>query len=461
MTDLWRLTVSRALEGLDAGAFSSLELVDAHLSRIEAEDGVLKSFITLCGERARKEARASDARRKAGGPRGALEGVPFAVKDITETQGVRTTFGSLAFADHVPQSDELCVARLRAAGAVLIGKTNTPEFGFGHRSLNHLFGPTANPYHTALTSGGSSGGSAAAVAAGLVPFAQGTDFGGSVRTPASFCGICALRPTPGLIPSPVKPFLWSALATDGAMARNVDDVAAMTRVMAGFDRRDPLSHPGDGLAELTAPGALRLAWSADLGVATVAKAVRASLEAAVSVIAERFPAIEQATPDMSGAPAAFATLRAALVRAQFGPLVAAHRERLTPPLVWNVERGAGITADAMFAAETRRSRSYADFAAFFELYDFLIIPAAALAPYSNQLENVREIDGVSLATPIDYLAITFLISLVGLPSLVIPAGKIEGLPFGVQIVAPPFAEAKLLAFGRALEIDVGFRHKFP
>jgi amidase len=461
MTELWRLSVSQALAGLDTGAFSSLELVDTHLARIEAEDGVLKAFITLSGDRARQEARASDARRQAGATRGELEGVPFAVKDVTATQGVRTTFGSLAFADNVPDADELCVARLRAAGAVLIGKTNTPEFGFGHRSLNFLFGPTANPYNTALSSGGSSGGSATAVAAGLVPFAHGTDFGGSVRTPASFCGVAALRPTPGLIPSPGKAYAWNALATSGAMARNIDDVAAMTRIMAGFDARDPLSHPGDGLGEAPAPGALRLAYHPDLGVAPMAKSVREALSAAVARIAGRFPAIEQATPDLSGAPEAFATLRAALVRAQFGPLVAAHRERLTPPLVWNVERGADISADALHAAEARRSRAYADFLTFFERYDFLIIPAAVLAPFSNQLDDILEIDGVPLATPIDYLAITFLISLVGLPSLVIPAGSIEGAPFGVQIVAPPFAEAKLLAFGRALENDVGFRHVFP
>jgi amidase len=461
-TALWRLSVAEATAGLDKGDFSSLELVDACLKRIEDEDGGLRAFVTLAAERARAEARASDARRRAGGPPRPLEGAPFAVKDVTATAGVRTTFGSLVYRDNIPAADELCVARLRAAGAILIGKTNTPEFGFGPRCVNFLAGPTANPYDLRLSSGGSSGGSAAAVAAGLVPFAQGTDFGGSLRTPASFCGVVGFRPTPGLIPAPGKPVAWNALSTSGAIARDVADAAQMLTVMAGFDPRDPLSHPGDAVGFAPLPHEPRVAVTDDLGVAPISSAVRDAFARAARRLAGLYKVVDAAAPDCVGAPDAFATLRAALVHRQFAPLVAERRNELTAPLVWNAERGARLTAEAWLAAEERRSKLFADFSAFFERYDFLVTPAAAVLPFSNQQEDVWDIDGAPLATPIDYLTITFLISLIGWPSLSLPAGFTEsGVPFGIQIVAPPHADGRLLSFAQSLERALDFRHAWP
>jgi amidase len=465
MADPWRLTAMTAKAALDRGELTATELVESCLARITAEDGELRAFITLCGERALREARASDQQRASGAAPRPLEGLPFAVKDVTATAGVRTTYGSRVHIDHVPVADELCIARLRKAGAILVGKTNTPEFGFGPHSTNALCGPTLNPYDRWLSSGGSSGGSAVAVASGMVPLAQGTDFGGSVRTPASFCGTVGLRPTPGLIPAPDKPLAWNALVTHGVLARSIDDAALMLSAMVGFEARDPLSHPLDG-SKLVPLGNVttipRLAFSADLGVAPISKAVRTEFGRAIAAIEALHPGIEEATPDCADAAQAFATLRAAIVHRQFAQLARRQRAILTEPFLWNVDRGHQMTADAFLAAEEQRSRTYAAFLAFFDHYDFLLTPSASVMPFATALKDITEIDGRPLSSPIEYLTITFLVSLVGLPSISIPCRWTDaGLPVGMQIIAPPHADAALLAFARHLERAFGFAHRWP
>ena len=454
----WRLSAKQATAALNSRTLTAVDLVESCLAMISAEDGSIRAFITVCGERALEEAQASDARRRNGQAPRPLEGLPFAAKDVTATEGVRTTYGSLVYAHNVPASDELCIARLRRAGAILIGKTNTPEFGFGPRSVNALCGPTANPYNRLLTAGGSSGGSAAAVACGMAPLAQGTDFGGSVRTPASFCGVVGLRPTPGLVPILGRGNPWSALSTHGVLARTVDDAALMLSAMAGFDARDPLSHPNDE-RWLNPVGKLnrapRLAFSVDLGAAPVSAAVRAEFARAVAAVATLYSEIEEAAPDCSEAPSAFSVLRAALVHRQFAELVASRGDELTEPLMWNVRRGAGITADQFLEAEDKRGHAYAAFLEFFERFDFLVTPSASILPFSNTQTEVLEIDGRPLSSPIEYLAITFIISLVGMPCLSLPCGQTAtGLPFGIQIIAPPHNEARLLGFARTLESEL-------
>jgi amidase len=463
--DLWALSAVEARDRIGAGDVSAEEAVKACLARIAQLDPILRAFLTICPERALIEARASDARRLAGAPPRPLEGLPFAVKDLTDTAGVRTTYGSLPFKDHMPVADELCVALLRAAGAILVGKTNTPEFGFGPRSVNRLLGATANPQDTQLSAGGSSGGSAAAVAAGLVPLAHGTDFGGSVRTPAAFCGVVGLRPTPGLIPSVSRSMAWNALSTHGVLARSVDDAELMLSAMAGYDRRDPLSRPNLWPTQAArAPDieTLRIGASADLGVAPLSLAVRSRFDEALTKVAACFPAVETDAPDCAGGRKAFAVLRGAIVRRQFGALVASHRGELTPQLIWNVEQGNALLADDLLAAEEARSRIYAAFMHFFERHDLLMTPSAAIMPFPNTQEEVAEIDGRPLAGRIDYLAITYLISLIGLPCISIPCGWTEsGCPIGLQIVGPPWREDLLLWTARRLEQEVGFCHRWP
>jgi amidase len=461
----WRLGAIEALVAMHRCEISACDLLEAHLTRIDEVDPALHSFLTLCGTRAREEARASDMRRDAGLPLRPLEGLPFAVKDLTDTAGVRTTYGSLPFRDHVPERDELCIARLRNAGAILVGKTNTPEFGFGLRSVNRLAASTANPHDLSLSAGGSSGGSAAAVAAGLVPLAHGTDFGGSVRTPAAFCGIVGLRPTPGRIPSASRSLAWNALSTHGILTRSADDAALMFSVMSGHDPRDPLSRPGPAFPARIGEAVsadLKIGASHNLGVAPMSAAVHASFDGAVGEIARRFPSIESAAPDCRGGPEAFGVLRGAQVRRQFRPLAEKHPDELTPSLLWNIQQGEALTADDLLAAEEVRSRIYAAFLRFFERFDALLTPSASVPPFPNTQQEVLEIDSAALESRIDYLAITFLISLVGLPSITIPFwAPGAALPVGLQVVAPPWREDLLLTIARDLEADEAFRCRWP
>src|SRR5262245_49049678 len=433
MTDLTRLPASAAAAAIASGKTRSAELVEACLGRIAALDRTLKAFITVCADQALAEAQRADRERAAGRLRGPLHGVPVAIKDVTLTAGIRTTFGSRVYENHVPDEDDACVAKLREAGAIVIGKTNTPEFAFGALCTNALQGPTANPYDSRFSSGGSSGGSAAAVAAGMVPLAQGTDFGGPVRPPARFCGIVGLRPTPGRIPAAPKRFAWNAMSAHGILARDAGDAALMLEAMSGADARDPLS-VGIGpwrAASLDAAGSARprVAYSPDLGFAKVHSEVTAVFDRAIDAMRRLDLELVRAAPDPAGAQHAFETLRGGQLYASYAELAERHRDLLSPSFLWNVDRGRGVSASDYLAAEAERSRLYDRFARFFRDHDVLATVAAAMPPFLNTQENVAEIEGVAMANIIDYLRITYLITLVGFPSLSIPCGfTAVGLP---------------------------------
>jgi amidase len=453
--DLPLMTASSLAGALKSGALSAQAVLDAHLDRIAQLEPEFSAFITRDEAGARDRAKLLDATPP--GARGALHGLPVAIKDLVDTAGVRTTYGSALFADHVPAVDDLVVTRLRAAGANIVGKTNTPEFGFGAICKNQLCGPTRNPFNPTLTSGGSSGGSAVAVATGMVPLALGTDFGGSVRTPASFCGCVAIRPTPGRIPAPKRKLAWDRLATHGVLARNVDDCAMMLAALSGPHPEDPTSMLLDNAPPAERP---RLAATADFGVAPVSIEVRKRFSEALDLLSRAVGPPVNASPDCHGAPKAFKTLRAAHVRHAFKPAADRLDDRLTPTVAWNIAEGEGISAHDYLEAESVRGRLYRSFTAFFCENDLLITPAASVLPWPNSIPDVLSIDGAALSSIIDYLAVTFIVSLVGFPVLTIPT--VQGshpLPFGLQVVARPGEEALLVSFGRALE-SAGFRHKF-
>lgn len=452
--DLTAKTLARAIA---KGTLSSRDAVEAHLARISEQDPRLAAFVTVDADGARRDAQICDA---ASVPIGPLHGVPVGVKDLADTAGLATTYGSVLFRDHVPAEDDLVVARLRRAGAIILGKTNTPEFGFGAVCANKLCGPTRNPFDPALTSGGSSGGSAAAVAAGMVPLAHGTDFGGSVRTPASFCDVASIRPTPGRIPSPHRPLGWDMLATHGFLARSVDDLELALSVCAGGDANDPLSI---GVAGEDRPltGRPRIAVTPDFGVAPVSREVRARFAAACDMLAGVADVVPS-SPDCGGAIEAFRTLRAAHIANSYGELLRTRRAELTPTVIWNIEAGAKLSAEDYLNAERRRTAIYRSFRALFTRADFLVAPAASVFPWPNEICDVTVIDDVALETPIDYLAVTFIVSLVGFPVLTLPARRqVHELPLGIQIIAPPGCESRLFAFGRAIENELGFSHRRP
>ncbi|MBR0710510.1 amidase [Bradyrhizobium liaoningense] len=451
------LTATGLARAIARGEVSSREAVEAHLARIASLDTRLAAFVTVDADGARRAAQICDA---APAPIGPLHGVPIAIKDLTDTAGLATTYGSVLFRDHVPAEDDLVVARLRRAGAIILGKTNTPEFGFGAVCTNRLRGPTRNPFDPALTSGGSSGGSAVAVAAGMVPLAHGTDFGGSVRTPASFCDVASIRPTPGRIPSPRRPLGWDMLATHGFLARSVDDLEFALSVCAGSDADDPLSLGGAGDDRPIADRP-RIAVTPDFGVATVAREVRGRFGAACEALA-RVADVVPSSPDCGGAVETFRTLRAAHIASSYGELLRTRRAELTPTVIWNIEAGANLSAEDYLNAERRRTAIYRSFRELFSRTDFLVAPAASVFPWPNEISDVTAIDGTAMETPIDYLAVTFIVSLVGFPVLTLPVPRGEKeLPFGIQIVAPPGCESRLFAFGRILENELGFSHRRP
>lgn len=448
---------------LARGDISARQAVQSSLDRIAALDERLQAFITVSADAALAEADRQDSELRDGRLSGPLHGMPVAVKDNIRTAGIRTTWGSILRRDFVPEQDDEVVRRLRAAGAIIVGKTNTPEFAFGAVCTNMLRGATANPWNMDLTSGGSSGGSAVAVTAGMTPLALGTDFGGSVRTPASFCGCVGLRPTPGRIADPDRPLGWNRLSTAGILSRTVDDAALMLSAISGRHDMDPTSFAeGRPEPENMSARDLRVAASATLNHAfRIDSDVREAFESAVHALSAVFPKVTHAAPDMTGASDAFKTLRAAGAWRSFGELVERSADGLTESFVWNVRSGRAISAEEYLKAEEARTRAYRSVARFFRDHDILVLPSASVLPFNNEHGDVLEIDGQPCETIIDYLACTYLVSLIGFPAISIPAiWTSDGRPFGIQLVARPYEEGLLLAAARRLE-EAGFRYRIP
>jgi amidase len=467
---LYQLSACDLAQKIQNGEIRSIEALNACFQQIDRFDHHVKAMITTCRDEAEEQARQADLALTVSHSLGPLHGVPIAIKDLTATAGIRTTYGSLIYQDYIPTQDDLCVARLKAAGAILVGKTNTPEFGMGAQTHNAIFGPTATPYDINLSSGGSSGGSAAAVAAGMAYLAQGTDMGGSVRTPASFCGVVGLRPAAGRIPRPSKPLLWETLVTDGILARTVEDAALMLSVMAGGDRRDPvaMTQPVWNSPNFTPTlcdaieGKFRVGYSADLGIAVIDQRVRSAFETAIDRMTPLCEAIAPIHPDCGEAQSTFETIRAATICHLYEHHYQRYPHLLSDTVRWNIEQGLDLTAASLLKAEAERSRLHRRFLAFFEHYDILATVSASVLPFPLTQPEVLEIDGIPLRNIIDYLTITYTITLTGLPVLSMPCVWLpSGLPIGIQLVGKPQGEVKLLQFAYLLQERLNFRHQWP
>ncbi|WP_331767458.1 amidase [Embleya sp. NBC_00896] len=449
---------------------SSREATQAHLDRIERLDAEVNAVVTVVPESALAAADRADRALVRSGPLGPLHGVPVVHKDLFDTAGIRTTYGSTIYADHVPTTDAIIVERMARAGAVTLGKSNTPEFGTGSHTVNRIFGATRNPYDLTLSAGGSSGGSAAALAARMTPLATGTDMGGSLRNPAGFCNVVGFRPSPGLVPSSPSGTAWCNLAVDGPMARTVEDVALMLRAIAGHDPRSPLSWPGatgDFAPHLepgprTLPG-LRVAWGGNLGGLPVDRHVTEVLrDQGLATLEALGCHVTEDEPDFTGAEESFRTQRAWYYATWFEEEYRDRRDALTPETRWNIECGLTLTGHDLAVAEARRSRLFQHMAEFFHRYDVLALPVSQTPPFPVERSWPTEIEGVPQHTYLDWMRSAYFITATGLPAISVPCGfTAAGLPVGIQLVGAPAADASLLRTAHAFETVNGSGRHLP
>ena len=433
---------------------SAAEVVRAFITRIERINPKVNAIVTFLPEQALQAAKVLD--RKRNNFTGPFAGLPIAIKDVIATKGVRTTWGSLVYKDHIPAEDHILAERLKAAGAILIGKTNTPEFGAGSQTFNKVFGATRNPYDLSKTCGGSSGGAAVAVACGMLPFADGGDFAASLRNPGSFCNVIGFRPSTGRVPAYPHPYPWSNLSELGPMARTVSDAAFLLSVMAGPDRRAPTSIAEPGSIFLKPLGRsfkkVRIAWSRDLGGLPVDDRVTRALEPRRKTFRDLGCVVEEASPDFSGATEAFETLRGLTYQHRVGALIKDHRDKLKDTVIWNYEEGRKLAAPDIARAEGLRTALYHRMRTFLEKYDFFVCPTNQLPPFSVDEEYPREIAGVKLHNYLDWMKSCYFITITTHPAISVPAGFTDdGLPVGIQIVGRYRDDFGVLQLAHAFE----------
>lgn len=413
------------------------EVVTAHLEQIERVNPKVNAIVTLTAEQALAEADRADAAIMRGENLGALHGLPVAHKDLQLTRGIRTTFGSPIYRDHVPDEDSLVVERIKRAGAISIGKTNVPEFGAGSQTFNPVFGATRNPYDLTKTSGGSSGGAASALACGLVPLADGSDMGGSLRNPANFCNVVGLRPSPGRVPSYPAELGWFTISVDGPMARTVADAALLLSVLAGPDSRSPISisDPGSTFARPLGRDfkGTRAAW-VKLGLPYEPDVIRA-VDSARSIFESLGCIVEEAEPNFADADEIFKGWRAWSFEAGLSAEYQAHKDQLKDTVIWNIEQGLSLTGPQLARIEIKRTQLYHRLREFMERYEFMILPVSQVLPFDVNTPYPTEINGAAMTTYIDWMKSCYFISAVGNPAISVPGAFTEsGLPVGVQIV---------------------------
>ena len=458
-SELISMSAREAVSRLKSGEVTPLELIDAAEERIAVVDPAVNALPTLCMDMARAAAKSMTVPDDPGP--GWLGGLPIVVKDVTDVKGVRTTHASPIFAENISERDDISVEVLKRNGAIVIGKSNTPEFAAGANTFNEVFGKTLNPWNTDMTCGGSSGGAAVAVATGMSWLATGTDLGGSLRTPASFCSVVGLRPSPGRVAAGPQRDPFQSLSMNGPIARNVLDVALMLDAEVGGDARFPLaleaplrSFQEAALNPLTPP---RIGFTPDLGIGPVDPEVAEICRAGATRFAEAGAIVEESTPDFSGALDTFQTLRASAFVVNRAPLLEKHRDKMKPEMIWNIEKGMAQSSGDLSIALRERGALYQRVAAWFEDYDVLACPAAIVPPFDVDMRYVERVGAYEFANYVDWLYITFAITLTGCPAISVPIGfTASGLPVGLQLVGRPRSEAELLSFAARLEeiVDV-------
>lgn len=440
---------------------SPVELVRDCIRRIEAVNPAVNAVVATDFERGLDAARVAEQAVMRGDRLGPLHGLPVGVKDLNDTAGLRTTYGSPMFRDHVPERDERVVAALRAAGAIILAKTNTPEFGTGGNTLNDVYGATGNAFDPALSCAGSSGGSGVALATSMLPLCTGSDTGGSLRKPAAWSGVVGFRPSPGLVASEKRRIGWSVLSVQGPMGRDVADTALLLSAMASTDSRDPMANPllrdPDALA-LCRPvdlASLRVAATVDLGFAPVAPSIRRVFAARIAALAPAFARCTEEDPDMAGIDRAYRVIRCTNFLAAFGKYYERDPGLLGANTRGNYEEGLRYTLADLASAQAQQTRVYRAFQEFFSRHDLLLLPCQALTPFPKMLPFPTEMEGMPLSGYFDTSGVTYGISMTGHPAICIPCGVDEnGMPFGLQVVGPRGADRFTLDAALALERHV-------
>jgi len=455
VTALADLPASEVQRGVRAREISVADVVRSALDRISKLNGTLNAIVTH-NERALDDARALDTRLAGGEDPGILCGLTVGIKDVTPVGGLRTTYGSPIYANHIPEEDALVVRRLRDAGAIVIGKTNCPEFAAGGNTFNEVFGPTRNPWNPSRSAGGSTGGGAVALATGMIALAEGTDLGGSLRIPASFCGIVGLRPSVGLVPTHPTDWVWDTLQVSGPMARTAEDVALMLQAVAGPSEYSPLTQPSAGRDFVAAVKAgvrrgARIAYCADIAGIGVEPDIERVCRAAAFSLKDAGAEVEEHHLDLSEGRPVFISLRGLWFVAQMFPRLD-KRDRFGANVGNNVKSGLEVSTKDLAAAENFRGRLWHRFREFFSHYDYLVTPCMAVPPFPVERNYPDSIAGKPMTTYIDWIAPTFVLSLTGLPVASVPAGlDSEGMPVGLQILGRQFGEESVLALAAQVQ----------
>lgn len=462
--ELLRETACSIVNKLNSGEVTPLDLLDVVEKRIADVDDKVNALPTLCFDRARNHART--LMTKPAAERGLLRGLPIPIKDLTNVAGVRTTQGSPIYKDNVPARSDILVEQLENNGGVIYAKSNTPEFGAGANTFNEVFGATRNPWDTSKSAAGSSGGAAVALATGMAWLAHGSDMGGSLRNPASFCGIVGMRPSIGRVAHTPAAKIDRNLGVQGPMARNVEDLALLLDAMSGEHPADPLSLPQLPTSFLSAARSgsrpKRIAYSPDLGITPVDPEVVALTRKAAQRFAEAGAIVEEAHPDLREAHECFHVLRAFDFAISKAALLHDNRDQLKPEVIWNIEEGLKLTVEQLERAEAQRVAMTNRTLDFFKTYDLLLAPATIVPPFPIENRYVAECAGRKFDNYVEWLGIVYAITLVCCPALSMPCGfTASGLPVGLQVVAPPRGEAQLLAGARVLEDILGLRNATP
>ena len=465
-TSLCFLTATELGQKIRSGEISAVETMEAHLTQIEKVNQQVNAIVTLVPELALEQARKADQKQAQGGKLGPLHGLPVAHKDLVPTKGIRTTFGSPIFQDFVPEEDALLVERIRNAGGISLGKTNTPEFGAGSQTFNQVFGVTKNPYDLSKTCGGSRGGAAVSVACRMLPFADGSDLGGSLRNPTNFCNVVGFRPSVGRVPSWPNESGWNSFAVDGPIARTVEDTALLLSVLAGPDARSPICLPESGAVfgqslERNLKG-IRIAWSADLGGLPVDSRVTETLEAQREVFEDIGCIVEEGFPDFTDADEIFKTFRAWYFELKLASLLPEHREKMKETVIWNIESGIKLSGPELGRAEVKRTALFHRVREFMKNYDFLALPVSQVPPFPLEQEYVSEINGMKMETYLDWMRSCYYITVTGQPAISVPSGFTDdGLPVGLQLVGRPQDDLGVLQLAHAFEKATGFYKNVP